>query len=92
MMTDQQREALVGNAANARIRWLLAYNVREYARMKTSGELREHLDLIGKEAADHYDTLVTQMRNGAKERGETPNEAQISASAWELTLADIVNV
>jgi hypothetical protein len=92
MLTVEQRKALAGNASNARIRWLLAYNVREYARMKTSGELQEHLDLIGNEAADHYDILVTQMRDGAKSRGETPNEAQISASAWELTLADIVNV
>jgi hypothetical protein len=92
MLTEQQREALAGNAANARIRWLLAYNVREYARMKTAGELQEHLDLIGNQAADYYDTLVTQMRDGARERKETPNESQISASAWELTLADIVNV
>lgn len=92
MLTDEQRKALAGNASNARIRWLLAHNVREYARMKTSGALREHLDLIGNEAADHYDTLMTQMRDGARERGETPNEAQMAASAWELTLADIVNV
>jgi hypothetical protein len=92
MMTEQQREALAGNAANARIRYLLAHNPNAYAEMHDRGELKEHLDLIGKEAADHYDTLVTQMRDGARERGETPNEAQISASAWELTLADIVNV
>ena len=60
--------------------------------MEKAGELQGHLDLIADEAADHYDTLVTQMRDGARERKETLNEAQMAASAWELTLADIVNV
>ena len=91
MLTEQQREALAGKAATARIHYLLAHNPKEYARMKMSGELKEHLDLIGSQAADHYDTLMTQMREGASLRGETPNEAQMSFSAWELTIADIVH-
>lgn len=92
MLTEQEREALAGRARTARIQWLLAHNAREYARMEKAGELQGHLDLIADEAADHYDTLVTQMRDGARERKETLNEAQMAASAWELTLDDIVNV
>ena len=31
-----------------------------------AGELKEHLELIGKEAADHYEILMAQMRETAE--------------------------
>ena len=92
MLNEQQREHLAGKARGARKIYLIEQKTAEYVRMEKAGELKEHLELIGKQAADHYDTVLTQMEAQAKERGETPNGVQMSFSAWELTLADIVHV
>ena len=92
MLTEQQRETLAGRARTARLNYLIEQKTAEYVRMHKSGELKAHLNLIGSQAADHYGTLLTQMEARAKERGETPNGAQIAFAAWELTLADIVHI
>jgi hypothetical protein len=64
--------------------------------MTKAGELKGHLELISKEAASHYEILMAQMRETAETMPESRERqgylSQMSHSAGELTLADIVYV
>lgn len=85
-------ELVAGRAATARKQYLVYHNPNEYKRMEQAGELNAHLELIGKQAADHYATLMAQLRQQAEEAGRTFNYGQSAGMAWEMTLAEIVNV
>ena len=95
-MTQQQREHLEGQFASARQNYLITTKPDEFARMTKTGELRAHLELIGKEAANHYEILMAQMRETAETMPESRERqgylSQMSHAAGELTLADIVYV
>ena len=95
-MTQQQREHLEGRFASARQNYLITTKPNEFARMTKAGELKAHLELIGKEAANHYEILMAQMRETAETMPDLREKEryinQMSHSAGELTLADIVYV
>ena len=95
-MTEQQREHLEGQFASARQNYLITMKPNEFARMTKTGELRAHLELIGKEAANHCEILMAQMRETAETMPESRERqgylSQMSHAAGELTLADIVYV
>jgi hypothetical protein len=94
-MTERTREQLEGRFASARQNYLITRKPNEFARMTKAGELKEHLELIGKEAADHYEILMVQMRETAETMPESREKdaylSQMSHAAGELTLADIVH-
>ena len=52
-MTERTREQLEGRFASARQNYLITRKPNEIARMTKAGELKGHLELIGKEAANH---------------------------------------
>ena len=95
-MTEQQREHLEGKFASARQNYLITTKPNEFARLTKAGELKGHLELIGKEAANHYELLMAQMREAAETMPESREKdtylSQRSHSAGELTLADIIHV
>jgi len=94
-MTERTREQLEGRFASARQNYLITRKPNEFARMTKAGELKEHLELIGKEAADHYEILMAQIRETAETMPESRERqaylSQMSHAAGELTLADIVH-
>ena len=94
-MTERTREQLEGRFASARQNYLITRKPNEFARLTKTGELKEHLELIGKEAADHYEILMAQMRETAETMPESRERqaylSQMSHAAGELTLADIVH-
>jgi L-lactate utilization protein LutB len=91
-MDEKQRHLVADNFADARRTFLIYQRPKEYARMDKAGELRGHLELIGRQAADLYETLITQLKAQDQENGVQTNYAQMSNTAWELALADIVHV
>ena len=95
-MTEQQREHLEGRFASARQNYLITTKPNAFARLTKAGELKEHLELIGKEAANHYELMMAQMRETAETMPE-PREkdaylSQMSHAAGELTRADIIHI
>ena len=95
-MTQQQREHLEGRFASARQNYLITTKPNTFARLTKAGELKEHLELIGKEAANHYELLMAQMRETAETMPESREKdtylSQMSHAAGELTLADIIHI
>lgn len=87
-MTELNMEHIAGQFASARLRWLIHQKPSEYARMKKAGELDEHVNLIGREAADYYVTVLRQMRESLAAKGET-NEGYCSSVAWELAMETV---
>jgi hypothetical protein len=95
-MTEQQRNHLEGRFASARQNYLITRKPNEFARLKRDGELKGHLALIGQEAASHYEILMAQMQETAAAMPASSEKdaylSQMSQTAAELTLADIVYV
>ena len=93
-MDEQQRQHLRGRYASARQRYLMIRKPTEFGRMRAEGELNEHLELIGKEAADYYETLMTQMlemaENMTNPREKADYLSRMPFAADELTLHDVV--
>ena len=91
-----QREHLEGRFASARQNYLITTKPNEFARLTKAAELRGHLELVGKEAADHYEILMKQMRETAETMPESREKdtylSQMSRAAGELTLADIIHI
>jgi hypothetical protein len=87
-VTEMNMEYLASQFASARLKWLIHKKPTEYVRMKEAGELDEHVQLIGKQAAEEYVLVLKQIRESLAARGET-NEGWCSRSAWELTMESV---
>ncbi|MFN8828841.1 MAG: TnpV protein [Labrys sp. (in: a-proteobacteria)] len=71
--TDERHEKMKARFAKSREHFLKESHPKQYRALKASGQLQEHCEQIGEEAADEVERLTGQMlSNPSAPKGETP--------------------